>query len=183
MKIIKKSIFIGALALALGTSAQAMDTVLYTKMVNDTVHEVRGGFVPNVKRYIKMQKQLVQLGVAGSKEYIMQHPEHADILGLVVDNADNMMKMTLDEIEDQWHQGKFLKSHGHDVTQMDHFGELFSLMDSIIHPATAYIALKEYKRTSNTAYLDRTAAELIEVVEHIAQIGKKGQGTKLTSNH
>ena len=179
---IKKSLTVLGLAVSFSTSAIAMDTVLYTKLANDTISEANGGFVSNINNLINVQKQLVKLGKKGSQQYLKRHPEHQELLSLVIAEADNMMKMTLDEIEDQWHQGKFMKSKGHDLQSMDHFGELFSLMDSIIHPATSYIALKEYKRTRKSEYLARASAELIEVVEHVAHIGHEGGGTQFSSN-
>lgn len=181
-KSINKLVLLVGLSMSFTGPALAMDTVLYTKLANDTINEANSGFVSNINQLISIQKQLVEIGVAGSKQYMKKHPEHQEILGLVVSQADEMMKMSLDEIEAQWHQGAFMRSKGHDLQKMDHFGELFSLMDSIIHPATAYIALKDYKRTRKQDYLGRAAAELIEVVEHVAHIGHEGSGTQLSSN-
>jgi len=183
MKFIKSTVLTGVLTFGIASSVNAMDTVLYTKLVNDTIEEVTSGDISNINQLIAVQKQLVKLGVSGSKEYIRRHPEHAGLLGVVVKNAKSMMHMSLEEIEDQWHQGKYLKSQGYNMSELDHFGELFSLMDSIIHPSTSYIALKEYKRTRNSDLLNRAAAELIEVVEHVAHIGKGGEGTQVSSNH
>jgi len=154
----------------LSSNVNAIDSETYLKLANDTIHEANGGFVPNINRLIDAQLKLVEIGIAGSKEYIRQHPEHADVLGEVVSNAENMVNMSLDEIEDQWHQGKYMRARGFDLDKFDHFGSLFSLMDAIIHPATSYISLKEYKRTRDTKYLARASAELIEVVEHVKHI-------------
>lgn len=182
IKTIRNSVFLIA-SFAISTSGvQAMDTVLFTKLANDTIQEANGGFVSNINGLIDMQKQMLELGKKGSKQYMQRHPEHKEILSLVVDNADAMMKMTLDEIEEQWHQGKFMRDKGYDLEKLDHFGELFSLMDSMIHPATSYIALNEYKRTRKQEFLARAAAELIEVVEHVAHIGHEGSGTQFSSN-
>lgn len=165
-----------------GKSVFAMDTVLFTKLANETIQEANTGFVANINRLIDMQEQMIRLGVAGCKEYIAQNPDSSALLQLVVDNANNMMNLTLDEIEDQWHQGNFPKSKGVDPEKFDHFGEMFSLMDSVVHPATSYIALKEYKRTRKADNLARASAELIEVVEHVAHIGDSGHGTQFSSN-
>jgi hypothetical protein len=104
----------------------------------------------------------------------------------VIDNVENMKRMTLEEIEDQWHSGKHMRSKGFDLDKYDHFGELFSLMDSIIHPVTSYIALKDYKVTRKADLLGRASAELIEVLEHIDHIGDNGtmfsENLKLVSN-
>lgn len=179
---IKKTLISFVLGMAFMGSASAMDTVLFTKLANDTIQETKGGFVSDVNRLIDMQKQLLEIGIAGSKRYIERHPEHREILSAVINNTDAMLKMSLEQIEEQWHQGKFMRSQGFDLDKLDHFGELFSLMDSMIHPATSYIALKEYKRTRNADFLARASAELMEVVEHVAHIGAKGDGTQLSSN-
>lgn len=163
-----------------GGAAYAMDTELYTKLANETIQQANSGFVPNVAALLKTQEQLVKLGIEGSRDYISKNPEHAGLLGEVIENAPNMMKMSLDEIEAEWHSGKFLKEKGYDLDKLDHFSEVFSLMDSIIHPATSYIAFKEYKRTRKAEFLDRAAAELTEVVEHVAHIGNPNKGA-LTS--
>jgi len=161
--------------------ATAIDSERYTKIANATIQEANGGFVTNINMLIDMQKTLIEIGVAGSKQYIQKHPEHANILNEVVTNAEKMMAMSLDEIENEWHQGKHMRAQGYDLDKLDHFGSLFSLMDSIIHPATSYISLKEYKRTRDTKYLARASAELIEVVEHVAHI-KDGKSPVLTQH-
>jgi len=169
---LKVSLLVGAMALSFqANSVKAMDVDNFIKMANHTIQEANGGFISNINKLIGMQEELVKLGIEGSNEYIKKHPEHADILGEVVANADNMMRMSLEEIEDQWHMGKHMRAKGYDLDKLDHFGPLFSLMDSIIHPATSYLALKEYKRTRNTDFLARASGELIEVVEHVKHIG------------
>ena len=169
----KKKIGLMTATLILSSQAytvNAMDTEGYIKIANQTIQEANGGFISNINKLIAMQETLVDMGVAGSKEYIKTHPEHADVLGEVVANAEKMKRMTLEEIEDQWHMGKHMTAKGYDLEKYDHFGALFSLMDSIIHPATSYISLKEYKRTRNTEFLARASGELIEVVEHVKHI-------------
>jgi hypothetical protein len=170
---------VGFLVGMLSTPVLAMDTLLYTKLANQTIEEANSGHIANVDRSISVQEDLIKLGIDGSKEYIKRHPEHANMLQLVINHADKMKSMSLDEIEDQWHEGKYLKTQGYDLDEMDHFGELFSLMDSIIHPATSYISLNEYKRTRNPALLNRTSAELIEVMEHVSHIGQSTRFTRV----
>ena len=178
-----KTSFLSSVLVFAGISgnAQAIDSERYIKLANATIQEANGGFIPNINQLIKTQKTLIEIGIAGSKEYIQSHPEHADILGEVVANAENMMNMSLEEIEDQWHQGKHMRAKGYDLDKFDHFGALFSLMDSIIHPATSYISLKEYKRTRDTQYLGRASAELIEVVEHVSHI--KNEKSPVLTQH
>lgn len=180
--ILKTGLLSGAILFAgIFNNAQAIDAERYIKLANATIQEANGGFIPNINQLIKTQQTLVTIGIEGSKEYIRQHPEHADILGEVVASAEDMMNMSLEEIEDQWHQGKHMRAKGYDLDKFDHFGPLFSLMDSIIHPATSYISLKEYKRTRDTQYLGRASAELIEVVEHVSHINPE-KATVLTQH-
>lgn len=182
MKFLKKVLFIGMFAVsATSMQVQALEKEKYLEMAKATIQEANGGFIANIGQLIAIQEKLVQMGVEGSKNYIRRHPEHADILGEVIANADSMKKMTLDEIEDQWHSGKHMRAAGYDLDKLDHFGELFSLMDTIIHPATSYIALKDYKRTRNADLLARASAELIEVVEHVEHI-HSGKDTVLSEN-
>lgn len=176
-----KTSLIGGVLLFAGIcgNAQAIDSERYIKLANASIQEANGGFIPNINQLIKIQQTLIEIGIAGSKEYIRSNPQHADILTEVVNSAESMMNMSLEEIEDQWHQGKYMRAKGFDLDKLDHFGPLFSLMDSIIHPATSYISLKEYKRTRDTQYLGRASAELIEVVEHVSHI-KSDKGPVLT---
>ena len=180
---VKKACFVTAsMVLSLQMySVNAMDVKGYIKIANHTVQEANGGFISNINQLLTMQERLIEMGVDGSKEYIKKHPEHADVLGEVIIHAESMKRMTLDEIEDQWHMGKHMASKGYDMEKFDHFGPLFSLMDSIIHPATAYISLKEYKRTRNTDFLARASGELIEVIEHVKHLNDKDK-PQLTQN-
>jgi len=171
----------GLMLLALcATPLYAIDAQTFIHLANSTIHEANGGFIANIDQVIKTQDEMIKLGIEGSRAYIKEHPEHTKFLTLVIDNADNMKRMTLDEIEAQWHEGQFLKSHGFDIHKMEHFGELFSLMDAILHPATAHICFTQYKKTKNADLLTRASAELIEVVEHVSHINERQ--TQLTHN-
>jgi len=164
------------------SGAIALDKERYLELATATIKKADGGFVSNVHKLIKQQEELIKIGVEGAKAYIVTHPEHADLLNEVINNADSMKRMTLDEIEDQWHMGKYMKAKGYDLDKFDHFGELFSLMDAIIHPATSFISLKEYKRTRNVDYLARASAELSEVIVHVKHIKSGKATTQLSSN-
>ena len=176
MKLRKTMLGVGVLVFGLASfQVQALDKEQYLKLANSTIKEANEGFIASINQLIAVQEKLVELGVEGSNDYIKRHPEHAKVLGEVVANAENMKRMSLEEIEDQWHSGKYMRSKGFDLDQYDHFGELFSLMDAIIHPATSYIALSDYKRTRKGDLLSRASAELIEVVEHVNHIGGKAE--------
>ncbi len=182
--ITKKQILGGTLGLTLlglcSTPTYAIDTKRFIELANGTIHEANRGFITNINQAIKAQNEMIKLGIEGSLAYVKEHPEHKKFLSLVIANADNMKRMTPNEIEAQWHEGRYLKEHGFDIHKMEHFSELFSLMDAILHPATAYIFLTQYKKTKNADLLTRASAELIEVVAHVSHIEERK--TQLTQN-
>ena len=153
-----------------GHAAMAMDVAQYNALADLTIKQAATGVAGDIDAMIARQERLVRLGIEGSLQYLRSNPKDAAALRLTVQNAKNMMSMTLDEIEELWHQGKYLLSRGIDPEKIDHFGPLMSLMDSIIHPATSYLALKAYKQSGDPDLLARARAELIEVVEHVRHI-------------
>lgn len=53
---------------------------------------------------------------------------------------------------------------------MDEKSVTGSLMDTIVHPATAIIALRDYKKSKDKALLQQVHDELEEVVHHVERI-------------
>jgi len=62
------------------------------------------------------------------------------------------------------------KKNGVKINEIDHMGEVNSLADTVIHAATSYLALVEYKKQPNKDHLDQVKDELSEVLEHIKHI-------------
>ena len=56
------------------------------------------------------------------------------------------------------------------VREYDHFAEVMCHYDTVVHPATAIIALKEYKKTNNEEYVEQVKDELAEVVQHLKHL-------------
>lgn len=151
-------------------NASALDVESFNKIANDTIKQMNAGVVGDIDTLIAMQEQLMVLGMEGGVDYLQENPKDARALMLVIENAENMKELTLDEIEDLWHAGNYLKSNGIDPENIDHFGPTMSLMDSVIHPATSYLLIKEYKKTGNAELLARVKGELFEVLEHIKHV-------------
>jgi len=150
--------------------AQAMDIEGFKKIANDTIRQIDMGVIGDIDALMAQQEQLMVIGVEGGVEYLQQNPAGGRPLQLTILNAQDMKDLSLDEIETQWHQGKFYESKGIDRDKIDHFGPLMSLMDAIVHPATSYIALREYKKTGKVELLQRAKSELVEVLVHVAQL-------------
>ncbi len=179
----KKYKLLPALVLLIVTAnANALDTTTYKQLAGDTIRQMNNGVVGDIEAMMAVQEQLMLLGMEGGIEFLQQNPQDGAPLQLVIENAENMKRLSLDEIDTLWHGGEFLRSKGIDPEKIDHFGPLMSLMDAIIHPATSYLLLKEYKQTGNSALLERVKAELFEVLEHIQHVAADRNNTQLSAN-
>lgn len=158
------------LALVISLPAFAMDISGFKKIANATIKEALSGSIADIDKLIADQEKLVAIGVEGCKEYAKKDPKYAKLMKIVVSNADKMMAMGLDEIEEAWHEGGVLADNGIDFEAIDHFGAALSHMDAVVHPATTYIALKEYKKTQDGELLEQVKDELSEVLEHLGHI-------------
>ncbi len=151
--------------------AQAFDLEQYRQLANHTVRQMETGVAGDIDALIASQEQLMVLGIDGGVNYLADHGnDDTRPLQLVILNAEKMKELSLEEIERLWHGGEFLAAKGIDQNKINHFGTMMNLMDSIIHPATTYLLLKEYKRTGDPSLLARVRAELIEVLEHANHI-------------
>lgn len=166
MKIIKVLLVAGILLFSM-QNAMAFDKDGFIKITKATIQTVMSGKVADVDKLIADQEKAIAIAVVGCNEYAQQAPEHAKLMKLVVDNADKMKAMTLEEIEPAWHEGEFLKKQGINIDDIDHFSAALSHMDSVLHPATAIIALREYKKSQDPDFLSQVKDELSEVLEHI----------------
>jgi len=148
------------------------DKKTYDKIAKKTIGRVISGNIDADKMLADMEK-LVELGIAGCKEH-MSEPEtppiEVKLMKITIDNAGKMASLTLDEIEAQWHEGGVLKADGVDINRFDHFAEVMCHYDAVVHPATAIICLKEYKKTQKDALLEQVKSELAEVREHLKHI-------------
>lgn len=151
-------------------SAEVMDTETYKRIATEVIQESMKGERANTEKMISQNEQLVKMGIESSRAYAAENSEHAKLLTLTADNADVMKAMSLEEVEEQWHEFGFLASHGIDAESIEHFGPVISLMDSIVHPATAIIAVREYRKERDEEYLEQVKAELSEVLEHLKHI-------------
>jgi len=163
----KPSLVFSALLLFLCSSyTLALDIQRYNQHAEDSIRMIRDGRI-DIQHLITLQEQLIRLGVTAIKTYGDRAKPHATMLREVAANAERMKNMSLTDIEQQWHRGGFLKTKGYSIDALDHFGAVNSLMDAVIHPATAYICLKNYQQHPDQALLDQVVAELTEVMEHI----------------
>lgn len=167
----KKYVMGLAVLLLVGSGiASAADLDSYTKIAKTTMNQVTNGSVGDIDKLIAMQEQLISIGQSAIKEYAAKNPSAAKMLNLVNENANKMKTMSMAEIEEQWHEKGYLKSKGISGPLLEEKSVTGSLMDTVVHPATAIIALNEYKKTKDKKLLQQVHDELEEVVHHVERI-------------
>lgn len=164
-----KTISVALVATLTCHGALAMETDRFRSIVADTITQVESGTV-DADALIELQEQLVAIGVDGAREYAAASPENAQLMTFVADSATDMVAMDLNSIEAAWHDGEALEEIGVSIDDLDHFGAAISHMDAVVHPATAIIALREYKASGDKGYLLQVKDELSEVVEHLSHL-------------
>jgi hypothetical protein len=154
-----------------GTTHQ-FDKKAYDEIAKRTIGRIISDNVDADTMLTDMER-LVELGISGCNEH-MGEPETPEtevkIMKIIVENAGRMVSLTLDEIEDQWHEGGVLRANGVDISAFDHFSEVMCHYDAVVHPATAIICLNGYKKTKNAGLLEQVKAELAEVREHLKHL-------------
>ncbi|MBV7296269.1 hypothetical protein [Enterovibrio paralichthyis] len=169
----KQTVYAMALTATLSFSAASQAADLDVEKYNALALEVVQGALsgnPNIDDLIAKNKQLVTMGKAACQARATSSPQDAPLMNLVAKNADHMQTLSLEEIEEQWHDGEFVTANGIDLDAYDHYGEAISLMDTVVHPATSVIALDLYKQTGDEALLEQVKDEVTEVMEHIKQL-------------
>jgi hypothetical protein len=158
--------------LVLSSLAVAADFDKFKTLAQQTMTKVSAGSVSDsdIDELIKMQKEMIEIGKKACDQYAASNPDSAKMLKIVSSNADKMPKLTLSEIEEQWHEKGVLKSSGIEAAQLEEKSVTGSLMDTVVHPATAIIALKEYKTSKDKALLQQVNDELEEVLHHVDKI-------------
>jgi len=145
------------------------DKNAYEKIVKRNIGRIITGNI-DVEEMLTDMEQAVKLGLAGCEKY-MSEPEtpqiENEIMKYIINNVQKMKSLNLDQIETLWHEGGFLKKKGIDISAMDHFSEVMCHYDSVVHPVTAIICLKQYMKTNDEDLLAQIKAELAEVKEHI----------------
>lgn len=152
--------------------AQAADLEKFKEIAHKTMQTVSTESVSDgeIDNLIQMQEELISIGKQAIKEYSSKHPKTARMLDLVYDKADGMSKLSLAEIEAQWHEKGYLKSQGVRTEAMEEKSVTGSLMDTVVHPATAIIALRDYRKSKDKKLLKQVNDELEEVVHHVELI-------------
>ncbi len=156
------------LVLSAGT-ASGFETERYKSIVGQTISAINSGNF-EVQELIDLQDSLIAIGVQGVRDFGASNPKHAELMALVENSVGEMKEMSLDEIEAAWHEGEALSAIGLNFDEIDYFGPAVSYMDTVVHAATALVALREYAATQDDVYLDQVVDELSEVVEHVENL-------------
>ncbi len=163
---------LGSVSSVFAASAHQFDVKSYDKIAKKNIGRVVSGNIDADKMVGEMEK-LVQIGIDGCKEYIGEAetpPEEVKMMKIIIENADKMAFLTLNDIEAQWHDGGVFKANGINIDKFGHFAKVMCYTDAVVHPATAIICLKEYKKSKNEDLLEQMKDELAEVREHLKHL-------------
>jgi len=162
--------FIASVAFVVSGNVNGADLDSFTKIAKSTMDSVSNGNVDDIDKLIAMQEQLMSIGQQAITEYMEKNPDSAKMLKLVNENASKMKTMSMAEIESQWHEKGFLKNQGITGAFLEEKSVTGSLMDTVVHPATAIIALNQYKKTKDKKLLQQVHDELEEVIHHVERL-------------
>ncbi len=160
------------LAPAYAGTENTFDIRAYQKLTKKNIGRLISGKVDPAVMMADMEK-LIAMGITGAREYMGKKEtpaEEAKLMEITIANAATMSSLSMAEIEAQWHEGGFLKSKGIDVSKFGHFAKVMCYYDSLVHPATVIICLKQYQQSSDQGLLDQAKDELLEVVEHMKHL-------------
>lgn len=146
------------------TTIFAEDWQHFEKMANDTINAVEEGRPEDIDQLIHLQEQLMEIGIKACEHHALTNPQDAKMFQLIINNAENMKFLSLSEIKQQWHAKNFLMDQGIAVEKLHQNSTTGSLLDTVVRPATAYLALREYRRTGDAALLKQVRRELSEAL-------------------
>lgn len=167
----KIAVVIACALTCISTQTWAMNKARYIELAKSTIQQVLpGNGSVDVSALIAQQKDMIDIAIAACEQYASENPRDAKLLRLAVKHADEMQKLSLDDIEEQWHDYGLPNSKGIKTDSYEHFAPTISLMDSIIHPATAIIVLNNFEKDGDRDSLMQVKDELSEVLEHLHYI-------------
>jgi hypothetical protein len=155
-------------ACAMPRPAAAMDIATYRRLASQSVRELLGGRIEHVEDLLARQERLMQLGVQGCQEFAQAQPKFAPLMALTAADQPAMTRMSVEELEDAWgDEGKRGDGVGMPLSGLGQFSLERDYLDTVVHPATAYVLVRDYRKTGRKQDLERAKGELEEVLEHI----------------
>ena len=164
---ISKLIITFTLSFGISTLALSADFSEFKKIASETIKQAQSGDIKNIDKLIALQGKLINIAKVISKDYGLTNPKAAKMMRLVVAQADKMKELSLSQIEVQWHEKAFLRDKGITDKLLSEKSKTGSYMDAVVHPATTFILLSEFKATKDKILLQQVVGELEEVLRHV----------------
>jgi hypothetical protein len=119
-----------------------------------------------------LQNELLTIASFGIEIFQFENEHDRGLLQLITSNLEEMKNLSSQEIELQWHDCQVPQSFGFNCDSLGHYSKVRGLMDSIIHPATAYILMNELKSLEDDSdeaweLIDQAIEEIQEAIEHV----------------
>lgn len=140
------------------TFAKSDDTLLkYGQIAELATKEIK---TVSFKKIAKSSTELVNLAKEILPAFIKSKPECKVYLDAVMSAADSMQKLSLDEIEADYHLDGKLPA----LTS----GDCYHAKDLLVHPATVVVMAKTLKDTR--ANRKKMSHEIEEVIQHLSLV-------------
>ena len=156
----------------------AMDVDSYIDIAKQAASTVKKGKSKDIDKLIAQQEELIRLAVEGALKYAEENPARRKMMHLLVLNSERMKHLTLDAMEQAWHNGDYLRRNGIEIGNLAHTDAAMNYYHAVIHPAAVFIALTEYKNSKDQELLRKAEDELNEVVVQVEQLRGGGKGMK-----
>lgn len=139
-------------------------------------HAIKPIVSEDIAAALKETEALVKQGakIVAEEAHELHDDKERKLAELTAANAEKMLSMSSEELEEGWIHGEALASEGVDLAEYDHFSKVMSYYDMVIHPAMAHSLLKEYQESRKRHLLVQAREELSELLEHEDDDGGHG---------
>lgn len=151
-------------------SAQAADSAKYEALSKEVIQAVVAEDTSNIDGLIAKLEEAASIGVEMANEIAAKDAKGKPLLDFLVSNLDKIKGASLEAIEHDWHHGHAFKDAGIEHDSFDHYGAVIGAKDAVIHPLTALVALKEYKKDADSGHLEQAQAELEEILGQLKYV-------------
>lgn len=155
-------------------ATEHFDVHLYNQLCKKNIGRIISGNI-DVKKMMANMDVMLEQGVEGAEVHMKAGDTPAleiKMMKMLIDNAERMKSLSVNEIDEQWHEGAVFKAEGIEITKMDPLGEAMRHMELIVYPAEAMACLKQYEKTNDEGLLNDMKQRLMEARDHLKHMGE-----------
>ena len=157
-----KSVFLLTAIGIAATTGYSSTVKDYRAGIKQQLKDIKSGSAEDIR---KSAKALTDMGVEIAKAFIKKNKVCEDHVGDAIAAASEMMKISSEEIERDYHHGKKLAKTKN--------SQCYNAKDLIVHPATNVVLARENGVALTPSVRDEMRKEIIEVKRHLDEVGKR----------